>query len=42
MIYLVTSNGLYQSDKYEIITVDKSIELLSTCEEIEFDLETFG
>lgn len=42
MIYLVTTNQLYESDKYEIISLEKSLELLSTCEEIEFDLETFG
>jgi DNA polymerase I-like protein with 3'-5' exonuclease and polymerase domains len=42
MIYLVTTNQLYESDKYEIISLEKSLELLNACEELEVDSETFG
>lgn len=42
MIYLVTNNVLYQSDKYEIISIEKSLHLLSQCTEIEVDSETTG
>lgn len=42
MIYLVTTNQLYESDKYEIISLEKSLELLNECKELEVDSETFG
>lgn len=42
MIYLVTTNQLYESDKYEIISLEKSLELLSKCDILQFDSETFG
>ena len=42
MIYLVTTNGLLASEKYKIISVEQSLELLEKCETLQFDSETFG
>lgn len=43
MIYLVTNQSqLFESQVYEIISVEKSIEMLSTWKMIQFDTETLG
>lgn len=43
MIYLVTGNQqLFQSEFYEIISVEKSLEILKTWDPVQFDTETSG
>lgn len=43
MIYLVTKQQqLFNSDLYEIINVDKSLELLNSCSKLQYDSETSG
>ena len=43
MIYLVTSNRLlFESEHYEIISVEKSLEILNTWDIVQFDTETSG
>ena len=43
MIYLVTGNQqLFQSEFYEIISVEKSLEIIKTWDPVQFDTETSG
>ena len=43
MIYLVTGNRqLFQSEFYEIISAEKSLEIINTWDIVEFDTETSG
>ena len=43
MIYLVTGNQqLFRSEFYEIISVEKSLEILKTWDPVQFDTETSG
>ena len=43
MIYLVTGNRLlFESEHYEIISVEKSLEILNTWDIVQFDTETSG
>ena len=43
MIYLVTSNRLlFESEHYEIISAEKSLEILNTWDIVQFDTETSG
>ena len=43
MIYLVTGNQqLFQSEFYEIISVEKSLEIIKTWDSVQFDTETSG
>ena len=43
MIYLVTGNRqLFQSDYYEIISLEKSLEIINQWDVVEFDTETSG
>ena len=43
MIYFVTTQGeLYPSDKYTIITAEKSLEIMEDWKVIQFDTETSG
>lgn len=43
MIYLVTNQlELYDNPEYEIISVEKSIEMISSWDIIQYDSETTG
>ena len=43
MIYLVTGNQqLFGSDYYEIISIDKSLEIINSWDVVQFDTETSG
>lgn len=43
MIYLVTTQQeLFNNPEYTIITVEESLQLLSSCKVLQFDSETTG
>lgn len=43
MIYFVsTQTSLFNSDKYEVITVQKSLDMMKDWDLIQFDTETSG